>query len=125
MDVRRGTLAAEGPLGNALPVLSVPASAMKKPASSRLGNARMSMIPQPSQGLSNAPNRAIVPSASGLDGGARRSTIMRGADGGLAGAVAGTGAAAAAAGVGMSGVRGDGGMYGKTPQSGRTMVSTR
>ncbi|KAK4688919.1 kinetochore protein NDC80, partial [Tremellales sp. Uapishka_1] len=98
MDVRRRTLAAEGPAGNALPPssLPMPPSAMKKPAS-RLGSARMSMIPQqvkPSQHLGvsqmSAQSQADV----------RRSTMM------------------------SSGGRGDGGIYGRTPQPGRSMPSS-
>ncbi|RSH90239.1 kinetochore-associated Ndc80 complex subunit ndc80 [Saitozyma podzolica] len=124
MDSRRRTLASEGPLGNALPSTSipVPSSAMKKPAMSRLGNSRMSLAPSSSIGgpasrmssvsgatigvsHSSSDGPGAGPGASAGAGGMRRSTIQPGRN----------------EGVMMSASRGDGGIYGRTPQTTRSI----
>jgi len=123
MDTRRRTLAPEGPLGNALPHSSipVPSSVMKKPATRTLGASRMSMAPSHSQTslapaqntlrLSTMGNGGLGMShSSSQEGFQRRSTMMpnRG-DGGQQGMA--------------SASRGDGGTYGRTPQTTRSIPS--
>ena len=125
MEARRRTLMTEGPLGNALPHSSipVPSSVMKKPAARTLGSSRMSMAPsQPQVPLQTAQNPmrlSTMPSSGNLAGNTgishsnsqeglqRRSTLApnRGDQGP------------------MSGNRGDGGMYGRTPQTMRSIPS--
>ncbi|RXK42235.1 hypothetical protein M231_00593 [Tremella mesenterica] len=124
MDVRRRTLASEGPLGNALPssAIPVPSSAIKKPPS-RLGSSRLSMMPTNSQQnlreaarsrvSSNSNHQLALPQAvgglgmstsnSGHDLAGRRSTVRNGE---------------------MSAPRGDGGFYGRTPQTQRSLPSS-
>ncbi|KAL7424361.1 kinetochore-associated Ndc80 complex subunit ndc80 [Cryptotrichosporon argae] len=111
MDARRRTLA-DGPAGNgAFHPYAAPASAMKKGGAMRgVGAARMSMIPQSGGGrMSLAPGGFGVSAAHGgqpglgvsvasSQDGARRSTLMRAPE---------------------SAGRGDAGIYGRTPQTGR------
>ncbi|KAK8846723.1 hypothetical protein IAR55_005810 [Kwoniella newhampshirensis] len=105
MDPRRGTLAAEGPLGNALPSSSIPlpSSAVKKPAT-RLGAPRPSMAISHSQVLpttyqSSHPNVSRKAAIMGGRGGENRDSIA-------------------------SAARGDAGVYGRTPQAARSLPSS-
>ncbi|WWD22032.1 hypothetical protein CI109_106520 [Kwoniella shandongensis] len=105
MDLRRGTLASEGPIGNALPSSSipVPSSAVKKPAS-RLG------APRPSMALSHSQLQPGTHTTTTANAG-RRSIMLTSKVGESRESIA-------------SATRGDAGMYGRTPQTMRSMPSS-
>ncbi|WVQ85202.1 hypothetical protein IAT38_007367 [Cryptococcus sp. DSM 104549] len=106
MDSRRGTLASEG---SGIPM---PPSAMKKV--SRLGPARQSLAPSQSR-MSSAQGGLGVSHSSSQEGayggtGFGRKSMMPGRGGDRD--------------IGASGTRGDGGMFGRTPQTMRSMPSS-